>query len=80
LTVLSQGEEVAGTGVQKRIAGRSSRCEDDCIDDVRQDWDACSNDTDDPWAAGSPSTSTEQTIIIGRYNYTNCERSEHIKE
>jgi hypothetical protein len=36
LPVLCQGEEITRTGVQERIAGGSSRCEDDCVDDVRE--------------------------------------------
>jgi hypothetical protein len=80
LSVLSQREKVTGTGVQERITGRSGRGEDHCIDDVRQDWNTCANDSDDPGTTGSPGTSTEQTIVIGGYYHTDGKGSEHVKE
>ena len=76
LLVLSDSEEVPRSSVQESVGRRGCRCQNDNIDDRRENRNARFLDSDDPWRTSSSwcitLLSSEQSWIIGSDKDTVC--------
>ena len=79
LLVLSNSEKITGSRIQEGVAGRRSRCQDDSVDDMRENWDTGVLDCNDPGRCGRAGL-LDQPLIVGGDHHANGERTQDIKE
>lgn len=80
LLVLSQGEQVTGSGVEESVGGGGGGCQNDGVDDGGKDGDTSTVDGNDPGGVGGASTTVKKVRSVGGDTDTNGEGAEDVEE